>query len=77
MNLGGIDQRWLVVEGEARKASDLKQLAKQVSEHQKQANAQLKTLGRQRFAGVADALAAASELEGTWRYHRLVSYAKH
>lgn len=68
----GIEQRWLVVESEARKVSDLKHLAKQVTEQQKKANAQLQKLSRKRFACAADALAAAKELEGTWRYHRLV-----
>ena len=68
----GIEQRWLVVESEARKASDLKHLAKQITEQQKKANAQLQKLSRKRFACAADALAAAKELEGTWRYHCLV-----
>lgn len=68
----GIEQRWLVVESEARKASDLKHLAKQITEQQKKANAQLQKLSRKRFACASDALAAASELEGTWRYHCLV-----
>ena len=74
-----IEQRWLVVESEARKASDLKHLAKQVTEQQKQANAQLQKLSCKRFACAADALAAASELEGTWRYHCLaqVTVAEH
>ncbi|NJO80512.1 MAG: IS1634 family transposase [Cyanobacteria bacterium RM1_2_2] len=67
----GIDQRWLVVESEARQASDLKHLGKQISEQQKQASAQLQKLSRKRFACAADALAAASELERAWRYHRL------
>jgi transposase len=66
-----IEQRWLVVESEARKASGLKHLAKQITEQQ-QANAQLQKFSRKRFACSADALAAASELEGAWRYHRLV-----
>jgi transposase len=70
--VAGIEQRWLVVESEARKAADLKHLVKQVSEQQKKANAQLQKLSRKRFACVADALAAAKELEGTWRYHCLV-----
>lgn len=75
----GIEQRWLVVESEARKASDLKHLAKQVTEQQKKANAQLQKLSRKRFACAADALAAAKELEATWRYHRLaqVTVAEH
>ncbi|MGJ3252348.1 MAG: hypothetical protein ACFE0J_14665 [Elainellaceae cyanobacterium] len=32
----GIEQRWLVVESEARKASDLTHLVKQITEQQKQ-----------------------------------------
>lgn len=68
---GGIDQRWLVVESEARQASDLKQLGKQITKQQQTATAQLRKLSRQRFACAADALAAARELDSTWRYHRL------
>lgn len=68
---GAIEQRWLVVESEARKASDLKHLSQQVTEQKKKANAQLQKLSRKRFACSADALAAADELEHTWRYHCL------
>jgi transposase len=61
----------LVVESEARKASDLKHLSQQVVEQQKKASAQLQKLSRKRFACSADALAAARELEHAWRYHCL------
>lgn len=67
----GVEQRWLVVESQARQASDLKQLGKHISQHQNQVNTQLRQLSRKRFACAADALAAAGDLEHSWRYHRL------
>lgn len=67
----GVEQRWLVVESEARQASDFKHLSQQISKHQNQANAQLRQLSRNRFACPADADAAAREREQSWRSHCL------
>lgn len=38
---GGVKQRWLVVESEARTQSDFKQLEKRLSQHLEQAQSQL------------------------------------
>lgn len=68
---GGMKQRWLVVESEKRKASDLQQLSEQVAKGQKAAQSQLNQLSRQAFACEADARSAASQLAKSWRYQCL------
>ncbi len=67
----GVEQRWLVVESEARKASDLKHLGEQVAKQHKVVQSQLNQLSREGFACEADARSAASQLEKSWHYHRL------
>lgn len=66
-------QRWLVVESEQRQASDLKHLQEQVAKQRKVAQSQLNQLSRQGFACEADARAAATQLEKSWRYYCLAS----
>lgn len=68
---GGMKQRWLGVESEKRKASDLQQLSEQVAKGQKAAQSQLNQLSRQAFACEADARSAASQLAKSWRYQCL------
>ncbi|MBD2005254.1 MULTISPECIES: IS1634 family transposase [Cyanophyceae] len=65
----GVEQRWLVVESEARKASDLQHLGEQVAKHYQRVQSQLNQLSRQAFACEADARGAANQLEKAWRYH--------
>ena len=68
---GNIKQRWLIVESEARRLSDLKQLEKRVSKHLTSAQSQLKRLSQQQFACEADALKAANRLEAQLAFHQL------
>jgi transposase len=68
---GKIKQRWLIVESEARRLSDLKQLEKRVSQHLASAQSQLKQLSQQRFACEADALKAANRFETQLTFHQL------
>ena len=68
---GGIKQRWLVVESEARKEADLKHLEEKILKHREKAQKQLKQLGQQDFACEPDALAAAQKWNKRLRYHRL------
>lgn len=67
---GEVEQRWLVVKSEKRKASDLEHLNEQVAKRQKTAQSQLNQLSRQAFACAADARSAATQLAQSWRYHR-------
>lgn len=47
---GGVRQRWLVVESQARKDADLKQLEKRLTKHLSKAQSELRLLSQQEFA---------------------------
>jgi len=68
---GGIRQRWLVIESEARKASGLKQLQKRIDKTLNEKTTALDTLKKKTFACQADALAAAQAFGKTLKYHSL------
>lgn len=68
---GNIKQRWLIVESEARRLSDFKQLEKRLNKHLASARSQLKQLSGQHFACEADALKAADRFEAKLAFHRL------
>ncbi len=68
---GGIKQRWLVVESEARKEADLKQLEEKIQAQHQLAQKQLQQLSQEDFACDPDALAAALKWSKKLRYHRL------
>lgn len=70
-NYGGIEQRWIVVESEKRKQSDIEQMKKKINDKAKQAQKELRGLSQQVFACEADARGAARRLEQSWRYHQL------
>lgn len=52
---GDIKQRWLVVESEQRKQSDLLKIEKRLANKSKQAQSRLKKLSQQEFACKPDA----------------------
>ncbi len=68
---GGVQQRWFVVESQARKTADLKQLEKTLAKATKHAQSQLQQLSRQSFACEADALAALKQFAQTLVWHQL------
>ena len=70
---GGIKQRWLVIESEERRESDLKQLEKKIQKDWCEANKALRQLTAQRFACVPDAERAAKKLLKKSKYHELTS----
>lgn len=67
----GIQQRWLVVESQARLESDLKQLDKRVAKKLIAATSALKQLSSQQFACQPDALQAAAVFSDQLPYHQL------
>jgi transposase len=67
----GIQQRWLVVESQARTESDLKQLEKRVAKKLTAATSALKHLSSQQFACQPDAIQAATALSAQLPYHQL------
>lgn len=66
-----IKQRWLVVESQARRDSDLKQLERKLEQHLCKAEQELRKLEKEGFACAPDALAAADKWSQQLRYHRL------
>jgi transposase len=67
----GIRQRWLVVESQARKDADLKQLLKRIDQALKEQTAALNILQAKAFGCEADAQAAAQVFGKTLKYHTL------
>jgi transposase len=67
----GIQQRWLVVESQARLESDLKQLEQRVAKKLTSATSALKQLSSQQFACQPDALQAATALSEQLPSHQL------
>jgi transposase len=68
---GGVQQRWFVVESEARRQADLAKLERTIAKAAGQAQTQLDRLHRQEFACEADALAALESLAAQWPWHHL------
>lgn len=68
---GKVEQRWVVVKSEQKKALDLKQLTKKIEKATTQAEKQLQQLQRQEFACQEDALAALNQWEKTLEWHGL------
>ena len=56
-NYGGIAQRWLVIESEKRKESDLKKIEKKLKKKQEEAQQLLARMGREKFESAAAAKA--------------------
>ena len=55
-NYAGIEQRWLVVQSQERKESDLHKLTQKITKAESKAVQDLKKLSQERFACVADAI---------------------
>lgn len=70
-NYGGVKQRWLIVESEARKEADFKQLEKRLAKQLKKTQSELRQLCQQEFVCAADAIKAAKRFEGQLRFHQL------
>jgi transposase len=66
-----IQQRWLVVQSEARNKSDLRQLEKRIQKSEISATSQLKKLQREHFNCYEDAMKAVSKLSKKFKYHNL------
>ena len=66
-----VKQRWLIVQSEARKQSDLRQLEKRIKKSEINATSQLKKLQREEFNCHEDAMKAASKLSKKFKYHHL------
>lgn len=68
---GGVRQRWVVVESEARKQADRKQLAATLERVTTQKQAELDKLCAQEFACAADAETALEQFQRRLKWHQL------
>jgi transposase len=68
---GEVSQRWLLIESEQRRKSDLEKLSKKMEQKQKTCQQELQMLSTQDFACAADALAAAEKLSAKMVWHQL------
>jgi len=68
---GGVRQRWILVDSQARRKSDIKKLDKKLEQVQQNCHQDLQTLSGQDFACDADAIAAAEKLSTKMKWHQL------
>ena len=68
-NYGGISQRWLVVESEARAESDLKSLEKKISKEREIIEKKVAKLFKQTFDNVTAANLSLREIQSKLKYH--------
>ncbi|MBD2565940.1 MULTISPECIES: IS1634 family transposase [Nostoc] len=67
----GCEQRWLVVQSEERRASDLRKLSQKIVKAESKALRELKKLSQDNFACEADAVKALSKLAKQFKYHQI------
>ncbi len=70
-NYGGVAQRWLIVESEKRKESDLKKLEKKLAQKLEEAEKLSQSLCRQKFESAAAAKALLKSEQKNLKYYRL------
>ncbi len=68
---GGVEQRWLVVQSQERKESDLEKLSKNIVKSFENAKRDLKKLSLEEFACESDAVKALSKLSEKFKYHQV------
>ena len=68
---GGIEQRWLVVESNFRRDSDLRKLEKKLKKAEAEAQNKLQELSKIEFACAADAAAAAPRLSKQLKFYNI------
>lgn len=68
---GDIEQRWLVVQSQVRKESDLRKLSQKIIKAEEKAVKELKKLSQDKFACEADAIKALSKISKQFKYHQI------
>ncbi|MEA5627212.1 IS1634 family transposase [Nostoc sp. UHCC 0251] len=71
INYGDIEQRWLVVQSQDRKKSDLEELSKKIEKALINTQAKLKKLAQEKFACVADARKELTKISKGFKYHQV------
>lgn len=72
-NYGGVAQRWLVVESDSRRESDLRKLTKNIAKNKQESSRKLRDLSTILFACEADAISAAKRLDKQLKYYNLTA----
>jgi transposase len=68
---GEIEQRWLVVQSQDRKKSDLNKLSKKIEKALINTQSKLKKLAQEKFACVADARKELTKISKEFKYHQV------
>jgi transposase len=68
---GGVQQRWLLIESEQRRKSDLERLAKKIEQYRQKSQQELNRLATEEFACTEDAISAAQKLSKKMTWHEL------
>lgn len=71
VNYAGIEQRWLIVQSQERRESDLHRLSQKISKAESKTVQELKQLSREKFACEADAIKALLKLSKQFKYHQI------
>ena len=76
---GGVEQRWLLVESEERKVSDLKKLAEKIEQESIKIRKQIARFVKQEFDDPSSAMSKIKELESKLKYHQIaeIKITKH
>ena len=69
---GGIEQRWMIVESEERKKSDLKKILNCVEKEAEQASKEINKIVKLEFEQSSLALKKVKEIQSKLKYHQLV-----
>ena len=68
---GGVEQRWVLVESEERKASDLKKLAEKIEQESMKIRKEIARLVKEEFHEPSSAISKMKELESKLKYHQI------
>jgi transposase len=71
VNYAGIEQRWLLVQSQERRESDLRKLSQKITKAELKAVQELKKLSKEKFACEADAIKALSKISKQFKYHQI------
>ena len=67
----GIEQRWLVVQSQERRKSDLQKLSQKITKNEAKIKSDLKKFSKEKFACEADAIKELSKLSKKFKYHQI------
>ena len=69
---GGVEQRWMMVESEERKKSDLEKILNRIEEEAKKADKEITKITKLEFEQPSVALSRIEEMQMKFKYHQLI-----